>query len=114
VPKLSFRVEHLLRARGHLGLRSIFQRLHAETVGIVVESVAPMRISTVTGGFLAYAHRVALGVPGIEVEAAVHFAEDPAMPRDRLRIGLVHHNRWLYLSHDNDVSEDEVGLIDLD
>jgi hypothetical protein len=53
----------------------IFQRLHAETVGIVVESGAPMRISTVTGGFLAYAHQVTLGVLGIEVEATVYFAE---------------------------------------
>ena len=56
----------------------IFQRLHAETVGIVVESGSPMRISTVTGGFRAYAHRVALGVLGIEVEATVYFAEDHA------------------------------------
>jgi hypothetical protein len=29
----------------------IFQRLHAETVGIVMESSVPTRISTVTGGF---------------------------------------------------------------
>jgi len=53
----------------------IFQRLHAETVGIVVESGAPTRISTVTGGFVAYAHEVALGVLGIEVEATVYFAD---------------------------------------
>ena len=95
---------------------SIFQRLHAQTVGIVVESGVPTRISTVTGGFLTYAHRVALGVLGIEVEAAVYFAEDPAMPRDvlgrtgwldRMRLALVDHDRQLYLSHYDDSAEEE-------
>ena len=93
----------------------IFQRLHAETVGIVVESGIPIRISTVTGGFRAYAHRVALGVPGIEVEATVYFAEDPAMPRDvlgqagwldRMRLGLVDHDHQLYLSHYDDTVDE--------
>jgi hypothetical protein len=93
----------------------IFQRLHAETVGIVVESGAPTRISTITGGFVAYAHQVALGVLGIEVEATVYFAEDPAMPRDvlgqsgwldRMRLGLVDHDRQLYLSHYDDAAEE--------
>jgi hypothetical protein len=123
VPKLNFRIEYQYKdERGILlpvALRyadretdffarvdtgasfCIFQRLHAETVGIVVESGAQMRISTVTGGFRAYAHRVALGVPGIEVEATVYFAEDPAMPRDvlqtgwldRMRLGLV--DQWV-------------------
>ncbi|HWF10925.1 MAG TPA: hypothetical protein VG297_20795 [Bryobacteraceae bacterium] len=99
----------------------IFQRLHAETVGIVVESGARTRISTVTGGFVAYAHQAALGVLGIEVlgievEATVYFAEDPAMPRDvrgqtgwldRMRLGLVDHDHQLYLSHYDDATEDE-------
>ena len=89
----------------------IFQRLHAETVGIAVESGVPMRISTVTGAFLAYAHRVTLGVSGVEVESTVYFADDPAMPRDvlgqtgwldRMRLGLVDHDRYLYLSHYDD------------
>ena len=85
----------------------VFQRLHAETVGIAVESGIRIRISTVTGGFLAYAHRVALSVLGIEVEATVCFAEDPPIPLGRLRIGLVHHDRWLYVSHYDDVTDDE-------
>jgi hypothetical protein len=93
----------------------IFQRLHAETVGITVESGVATRISTVTGSFLAYAHRVALGVLGIEVEATAYFAEDPAMPRDvlgqtgwldRMRLGLVIHDRQLYLSHYDDPADD--------
>ncbi len=79
----------------------IFQRMHAETVGIAVESGVPTRISTVTGAFLAYAHRVALGVLGLEVESTVYFAESPAMPRDvlgqtgwldRMRLALVDHD----------------------
>ena len=138
VPKLSFRVEYQYKdERGILlpvALRCadreanffarvdtgasfcIFQRLHAETVGIVVESGAPTRISTVTGGFVAYAHQVALGVLGIEVEATVYFAEDPAMPRDvlgqtgwldRMRLGLVDQDRQLYLSHYDDAADEE-------
>lgn len=94
----------------------IFQRLHAETVGIVVESGVPTRISTVTGGFVTYAHQVGLGVLGIEVAATVYFAEDPAMPRDvlgqtgwldRMRLGLVDHDRRLYLSHYDDAADQE-------
>jgi len=143
VPKLSFRVEYKYKdefgillpvalrcadretgffARVDTGASfCIFQRLHAETVGIAVESGAPMRISTVTGGFLAFAHRVALGVLGIEVEATVYFAEDPAMPRDvlgqtgwldRMRFGLVDHDRDLYLSHYDDPAEEEYYPLD--
>jgi hypothetical protein len=56
-----------------------------------------------------------LGVLGIEVEATVYFAEDPAMPRDvlgqsgwldRMRLGLVDHDRQLYLSHYDDAAEE--------
>ena len=81
-----------------------------------MESGAPTRISTVAGGFLTYAHRVALGVLGIEVEATVYFAEDPAMPRDvlgqtgwldRIRLGVVDHDRQLYLSHYDDPADEE-------
>jgi hypothetical protein len=138
VPKLSFRIEYQYKdERGILlpvALRCanretdffarvdtgasfcIFQRLHAETLGLTVESGVPIRISTVTGGFLAYAHQIALGVLGIEVEATVYFAEDPAMPRDvpgqtgwldRMRLGLVDHNRQLYLSHYDDAAEED-------
>ena len=94
----------------------IFQRLHAETVGIAVESGVPTRVSTVTGSFLAYAHRVTLGALGVEVEATVYFAEDPAMPRDvlgqtgwldRMRLGLIDHDRRLYLSHYDDPADDK-------
>jgi len=128
VPKLSFRIEYQYKdgriharetdffARVDTGASfCIFQRLHAETVGIVVESGTPIRISTVMGGFVAYAHQVALGVLGIEVEATVYFAEDPAMPRDvlgqtgwldRMRFGLVDHDRRLYLSHYDDAVDE--------
>ena len=137
MPKLSFRIEYQYKdergillpvalkyadretdffARVDTGASfCIFQRLHAETVGIVVESGAPVRISTVTGGFLAYGHQVTLGVLGIEVEATVYFFEDPGMPRDvlgqagwldRMRLGLVDHDRRLYLSHYDDAAEE--------
>ena len=97
----------------------IFQRRHAETVGIVVESGARTSISTVTGGFVAYAHQVALGVLGIVVDVTVYFAEDPAMSRDvlgqtgwldRMRLGLADHDRQLYLSHYDDAAEEWFAL----
>jgi len=59
-----------------------------------------------TGAFVAHAHRVALRVLGIGVEATVYFAEDPAMPRDvlwqtgwldRTRLGFVDHDSRIYL-----------------
>ncbi|HEV3199276.1 MAG TPA: hypothetical protein VGZ73_15290 [Bryobacteraceae bacterium] len=85
-------------------------------VGIAVESGAPTRIATVAGTFLAYGHRVALNVLGIEVEATVYFADDPAMPRDvlgqtgwldRIRLGVVDHDRQLYRSHYDDPADEE-------
>jgi hypothetical protein len=72
----------------------IFQRRHAVRVRIAVESGVPMRISTVAGGFLAYAHRVALGVLGIEVEATVYFAEDPAMCSDKPGGSIAYDSAW--------------------
>jgi predicted aspartyl protease len=94
----------------------VFQRLHAETLGIPLESGAPTRISTVAGGFLAFAHRVAVSVLGIDVEATVYFADDSAMPRDvlgqtgwldRIRLGVVDYNRQVYLSHYDDPADEE-------
>ena len=138
MPKLNFRIEYQYKdergillpvALRYAGRESnffarldtgasfcIFQRLHAETLGIAVESGLPARISTVTGGFLAYAHQVALGVLGIEIEATVYFAEDTAMPRDvlgqtgwldRMRLALIDHDRQLYLSHYDDPADEE-------
>jgi hypothetical protein len=55
-------------------------------------------------------------VLGIEVDATVYFAEDPAMPRDvlgqtgwldRMRLGLVDYDRQLYLSHHDDAPDNE-------
>lgn len=133
MPKLSFRIEYqykqergiLLPVALRYGDREadlfarvdtgasfcIFQRVHAETLGVALESGTPTRISTVTGSFVAYAHQVALAVLGIEVDATAYFAADPAMPRDvlgqtgwldRVRLGLVDHDRELYLSHYDD------------
>jgi hypothetical protein len=138
VPKLSFRIAYLYKGQrgilvpvalryadretdffAHLDTGAsfcVFQRRHGIRVGIVVESGMPTRISTVTGSFLAYAHRVTVGVLGIEVETTVYFAEDPSMPRDvlgqtgwldHMRLALVDHDRQLYLSHYDDAVDEE-------
>jgi len=51
--------------------------------------------STVTGGFVAYAHQVALGVLG------------QTGWLDRMRLGLVDQDSQLYLSHYDDAAGEE-------
>ena len=58
------------------------------------------------GSFVAYGHEVTLHTLGIEFSAVVFFAADPAFTRnflgrsgwlDRLRIGIIDHDRLLYV-----------------
>lgn len=89
----------------------VFQRRHAERLGLHLEAGLPTRIATVTGTFSAYAHEVTIDVLEIKVDAMVYFAADPAMPRDvlgrmgwldRIRLGLIHHDEQIYLSYYDD------------
>jgi hypothetical protein len=90
----------------------IFQRDYAEHLGIEVESGLPTRIATPAGGvFLAYGHILRLSCLEWEIETTVYFAESLSFNRNVLgrdgwlqhfRIGVVHANAMLYLSHNDD------------
>jgi aspartyl protease len=91
----------------------IFQREHAEALGIDVESGKEEWFSTATGRFNAYGHTVTLSCFDCDFEALVYFAHVHDFPRnvlglqgwlDKLRFGLVHHDELLLLSLYDDVS----------
>ena len=74
----------------------VFERGVAERLGLDVESGSRKRFRTVAGRFDTYEHPVVLNTLGIEFETYVCFARDPQM--DRVRLGIVHYDRELYLS----------------
>src|SRR5438552_1965913 len=89
----------------------IFARIHGEGLGLQIESGIRQEISTATGTFTTYGHRVTLFVLGIECEATAWFAADYSFNRDvlgregwldRVRLGLVDYEGKLYLSDYND------------
>ncbi|MBL8205261.1 MAG: hypothetical protein JNM09_13585 [Blastocatellia bacterium] len=92
----------------------IFERKHAEQLGLNVESGAIEKLSTATGIFIAYGHEVTLDVLGIETTTTVYFAADENFTRnvlgrqgwlDRVRLGLVDYEGKLFLSDYNDPAE---------
>lgn len=85
----------------------IFERSHAEQLGLRVESGIRQRVSTATGVFTAFGFRLGLTVAGFEFDSLVYFAEDIGIRRNVLgrrgwlelvRIGLVDYERKIYLS----------------
>ena len=85
----------------------IFNRGHAETLGLNVESGAPTRFKTVTGSFDAYGHMLTLETLGYSFDVTVYFAAHESFTRnvlgrrgwlDQVRLGLVEYESKLYLS----------------
>lgn len=85
---------------------SIFKRDQGELLGIEIETVEPVRISTVTGSFSAFPHWIEVEVSGIRTETLVLFAADTAFTRnvlgrigwlDRVKLGLVDYEGKLFL-----------------
>jgi hypothetical protein len=85
----------------------IFQRQHAENLGIEVESAEYVRISTATNGFDAYGFELSLSVLDIATIATVYFAKEESFTRnvlgrqgwlDRLKLGLIDYDGKLFLS----------------
>ncbi|MDQ3753863.1 MAG: retropepsin-like domain-containing protein [Acidobacteriota bacterium] len=86
---------------------SVFRRQLAEMLGLDVEGGEPVRLSTATGGFVAYGHTLTIETLGYSFETTVHFAEHEGFARnvlgrrgwlDQLRIGLVDYEGKLYVS----------------
>ncbi len=85
----------------------IFQREHAEELGLDVERGIPQSIWTAIGPFETYGHTVTLSCLEYEFDSLVYFARQYDFPRnvlglkgwlDKLRFGLVHYDESLYLS----------------
>lgn len=85
----------------------IFNRGHAETLGLNVESGERTRFKTVTGSFDAYGHALTLETLGYSFDVTVYFAAHEAFTRnvlgrrgwlDQVRLGLVEYESKLYLS----------------
>jgi predicted aspartyl protease len=85
----------------------VFERVWAERLGFDVESGERKIFRTLSGDVWAYAHRVTMETRGIEFESDVYFARDSSVKRnllgrngwlDRLRIGIVHYDRKVFLS----------------
>jgi hypothetical protein len=85
----------------------VFERKHAERLGIDVESGEFIRFSTVAGNFDAYAHEVGLSVLEIETSSKVCFAKEETFTRnvlgrqgwlDRVKLGLIDYEGKPFLS----------------
>ncbi|MDQ2840620.1 MAG: retropepsin-like domain-containing protein [Acidobacteriota bacterium] len=86
----------------------IFQREHADALGLQVENDMPKKFSTAAGVFWTYGHTVKLSCFDYEFESMVYFASQYDFPRnvlglqgwlDKLRFGLLHHDESVFLSY---------------
>lgn len=85
----------------------IFERTHAERLGIDVESGDLVVFNTAAGNFAAYGHELTLSVLGLETYAKVYFAKEESFTRnvlgrqgwlDRVKLGLIDYEGKLLLS----------------
>ena len=85
----------------------IFNRGHAETLGLDVESGSPTRFKTVTGSFDAYGHALTLETLGYSFDVTVYFAAHESFTRnvlgrrgwlEQVRLGIVEYESKLHLS----------------
>ena len=85
----------------------IFERIHGERLGLVIESGKKQNFITVAGNFVAYAHEVNLSVLEIEFHTRVYFAESEYFTRsvlgrqgwlNRVKLGLIDYEGKLLLS----------------
>ena len=85
----------------------IFDRRLAESMGIDVESGLPIKLRTLAGTFTAYGHELTLRAYEREWSATVYFHDQSMRPYanflgrtgwlDRVRLGLVHYDRQIYV-----------------
>jgi hypothetical protein len=88
----------------------LFERIHAENLGLIVEPGYRRTFSTANSRFEAYGHELWINVLGLEFEAMVYFFADPQIRKnvlgrrgwlERIRLGVVDYDRTLYLSSYN-------------
>lgn len=85
----------------------IFERIHGERLGLIIESGNEQKFSTPTGVFIAYGHELSINVLEIEFVSTVYFAKEELFTRnvlgrqgwlDRVKLGLVDYEGKLFLS----------------
>jgi hypothetical protein len=85
----------------------LFERQFGERLGLEIDSGIPMPISTATGSFRVYGHRVEISALGMPFESTVYFAESEHFDRnvlgrigwlDRVKLGLIESQGILYLA----------------
>ena len=85
----------------------VFKRELATALGLEVETGTPLRLSTVTGSFDAYGHRLTLETLDYSFDVTVYFAAQQSFTRnvlgrrgwlDQVRLGIVEYESKLYLS----------------
>lgn len=89
----------------------IFERTHGEKLGIEIETGLRESVSTASGSFWVFAHRVTLISSDYQFDSTVYFAQDENFKRnvlgrhgwlDRVIIGINDYDGKLYLSkYDN-------------
>jgi hypothetical protein len=85
----------------------VFERLHAQSLGLDVEAGEPMDLWSAAGPVKSFGHAVQITVFELVFESMVYFFADPAIQKnllgrrgwlDRIRLGIVDHDRELYLA----------------
>ena len=85
----------------------LFERGYAAELGLDLTSGVLTRFRTANGSFEAYGHEVEIDVLGIVHHSIIYFFADPLIRKnvlgrvgwlDRVRVGLVDHDRELYLA----------------
>jgi hypothetical protein len=92
----------------------LFESAYAAELGLDLIAGLPMRFRTANGSFEAYGHEVEIEVLGIVGHSLVYFFADPAIRKnvlgrrgwlDLVRVGLIDHDRVVYLASFNDRTE---------
>ena len=85
----------------------LFENAYAAELGLDLTSGALMRFRTANSSFDAYGHEIEIDVLGIVTHLVLFFFAEPSIRKnvlgrggwlDRVRLGLVDHDRAVYLS----------------
>lgn len=89
----------------------IFARAYADLLDIDVESGVLELVSTATGTFRVFGHRVIVVALGLQFDTTIYFASDENIKRnvlgrrdwiDQIRLCLIEHDGELYISQYDD------------
>ena len=92
----------------------LFRNELAEALGLDLANAASKRFHTATGSFEAFGRDVEITILGMTTFSTVYFFADTSINKnvlgrvgwlDRFRVGLVDHDRALYLASFNDDAE---------